>query len=657
MTKNSLPRIFSVGNNIRLLPPLFCFLFLFSIPASGQQQLVQSLKNTLYSGKVTDSAQYTDLLNRISALSLVHQLDSCFVYAEQAKALAIRTRYHKGLADAYMNLGSSFSFQNNGKLAHRFYLEGLMRYRNLGDSAGICQALYCIGSYFHYEGKDELAIPYMEESMGVGSRLLKDSVWASMLANYYLVFAEDSLRQDSARWALNKARDIATRYHDDRIITYTGLFLAHEEVKAGRMDRAMENLKRLAAHSFREGYSYLALYANAQMDIYSTYAKMPDSISYRKQMLDAAILGGYKKLMVRPVTSLYQYYKAIGPAAALPYADVLCEIATHQEDLRTQGEQDYMESFLQEQELRALRLNKELQEQTLVSDKLVSRHRTMLILFLVVCTLLAAGLVYIYYKSTRESRMSAKRLKEINRMMMDKNKQLQRHDDFKNKLLSILAHDFRLPLSHIISVTNLFQQKDIRPDQFQEIANSISSRAVETLQLFETVLSWIKSQLAGFEYKAQPYSLQELWDEAREPMMADIRDKALAMDLQIPFGLTVRADREMLQFVNRNLLHNAVKYSRRGSPVSIVARQFGDRVIVTVTNGGSGITEIDMPYIFTYRVPGAITRETGRGAGLALIICKDFIEKMQGTISVASDGETYTSFEYTLMIEEEDQAA
>lgn len=647
MTKISLFQPFLNGSSLRLVPLLFTLSVIFST-ARGQQQLVRSFKNTLYSGTVRDSMRYTDLLNRISTLSLVQQLDTTYVYAARAKELATRIGYQKGLADAYMNLAASSSFQNNSKLTHRFYLEALRRYRDLGDSAGVCQALYSIGSYYYYEKKNELAIPYMEESMGVGSRLLKDSVWAGMLANYYRVFAEDSLRRDSALWALSKAHEIAVRFHDDRILTYTGLFQAHEEVKAGRLDKAMEKLKWLAAHSMREGYAYLALYANAQMDIYASYAGMPDSLDYRKRMLDAAILGGYKKLMVRPVTSLYQYYKTISAEAAIPYADVLSEIATHQEDLRTQGEQDYIESFMQEHELRGAQLNRELHEQTLISDKLKNRQRITLILFIVICTLLILGLIYVYNRSARESRMATKRLKEINRMMMDKNRQLQRHDDFKNKLLSILAHDFRLPLSHIISVTTLFQQKDIKPEQFQEIANSISAMAAETLQLFETVLNWVKSQLAGFQYKAEPFLLQELWDEAMEPMMADITDKALDLDVEIPNRLAILADREMLQFVHRNLLHNAIKYSHRGGPVSIVARRKNDRVIIRVTNGGTGIHELDMPYMFTHRVPSAITRETGRGAGLALIICKDFIEKMNGTIKVESDGDSFTTFEYTL---------
>lgn len=99
MTKNSPPRIFPNGSNIRLLP-LLCCLFILSNAARGQQHLIRSLKSTLHSGQVKDSTQYTDLLNRISALSLVHQLDSTYIYAEQAKALALSIRYHKGLADA-----------------------------------------------------------------------------------------------------------------------------------------------------------------------------------------------------------------------------------------------------------------------------------------------------------------------------------------------------------------------------------------------------------------------------------------------------------------------------------------------------------------------------------------------------------------------------
>ena len=69
---------------------------------------------------------------------------------------------------------------------------------------------------------------------------------------------------------------------------------------------------------------------------------------------------------------------------------------------------------------------------------------------------------------------------------------------------------------------------------------------------------------------------------------------------------------------------------------------------VSVTNEGSGIHPADRQYIFSHRVPGKLARETGQGAGLALIICKDFIEKMGGTIGVESDGERYARFEYTI---------
>lgn len=592
--------------------------------------------------------RYADALNRISSLYIAGQLDSSYKYAKEAQLLSDRIHYPKGLADAYMNLASCFIFLNNSRLAHRFYLEALQRFKSMGDSAGICQALYNIGSYYQYEGRAELATTYMNESMAIGSRLLSDSTWSSMLANYYRIFSQDSVRKDSARWALHKARDIAIRYHDDRMITYTGLFLAHERAQDNELLPAMEDLKKLSAHALEEGLVYLAVYANAQLDLYSTYAGMPDSILYKQRMLDAAIMGGYKKLMTRPVTALYRYYKKISAAAAIPYADVMCEIAEHQEELRTQGELDYMESFLHEQELKALRLNNALQEKTIATDRLERNKRITLIIFLGICSVLLGGLLATYYRSFKTSKQRNKHFRDAAKVIAIKNGELRRHDDFKNKLLSILAHDFRLPLGHIIKVTELFTQKDIQAEQFREIAVSIASRATETLQLFETVLRWIKSQLAGFEYSPQPYLLRDLWNEVREPLAQDISDKGLVLEMHVPQGLMVQADHEMLQFVHRNLLHNAVKFSQRGSRITIFASKEEDHVFVSITNEGSGISANDQPYVFDYKTPGTFTRETGRGAGLALIICKDFIEKMGGTIAIKSDGEHYTTFEYTI---------
>ncbi len=628
---------------------IFC-LMITAITTSAQSPLINRLKSRLV--HTADSNQYNDALNEISALYHVTHLDSCLRYAERARDLSRRIQYPKGLADASINLGACFTFQNNSSVAHRLYLEALSLYNSLGDSAGVCTALYCIGGYYHYEGNKPLARQYMESAMGVGSRLLKDSVWSTMLANYYIVFSGDSAKADSARWALHKARDIAVRYHDDRMITYTGLFIAHEKVRENKLDEAISDLKMLTAHAAAGKMHYLGLYGNAQMVIYASFAKRPDSILYQQRMLDAAQAGGYKKLMIKPVIALYEYYKKTDPAAALRYADVLEEIASHQENLRSRQEQDYMESFLRDQELSYLRLDRQMREQTETYDRMEGRNRIVILAFMALCLILSGVLFYTAYRSQRDSRISKKRISTVHRMVIEKNQLLHHHDDFKNKLLTILAHDFRLPLSHIINVAELFRQKDLRPEQFREIANTIASMASDTLQLFETVLSWIRSQLTGFEYNPESYSLEELWQEVVELYSADIRDKGLALEVSIPHGLRVKGDREMMQFVHRNLLHNAIKFSLKASPVSIRAAAQKERAVIAVTNGGSGISELDIYHIFEYKVPGKYARESARGAGLALIICKDFIEKMEGSISVSSDGASYTTFEYTLMLGE-----
>lgn len=635
--------------SIRRLYILVC-LCLTSFATHAQSSLIHRLKHDLR--QTSDSNRYNDALNVISSIYLVTHLDSSLHYAERARDLSRRIHYQKGLADASVNLGACFTFQNNSAVAHRLYLEALSLYRTLGDSAGICTAFYCIGGYYHYEGNLPQAHQYMESAMGVGSRLLKDSVWSTMLANYYIVFSGDSAKADSARWALHKARDIAVRYHDDRMITYTGLFLAHEKVRENKLDSAMLQLQMLTAHAGAEKMHYLDLYGNAQMVIYAAYLQNPDSILYQQRMLDAAAAGGYRKLTIKPVISLYKHYKKTDPQRAMHYADMLEEIAAHQENLRSRQEQNYMESFLRDQELNNYRLDRQLREQTETYDRMESRNRMLVIVFLVLSMILTAVLLYTWYRSQQESRRIKKRISTINRMVTEKNQLLHHHDDFKNKLLTILAHDFRLPLSHIINVAELFRQKDLKPVQYQEIADTIASMASDTLQLFETVLSWIRSQLTGFEYNPMPYSLEALWQEVLDLYSADIRDKGLLLEIAIPAGMQVKGDREMMQFVHRNLLHNAIKFSLKASAVSIRATQHKERAVISVTNGGSGISEVEIYHIFEYKVPGKYAREGARGAGLALIICKDFIEKMEGSITVRSDGSSYTTFEYSLMLED-----
>lgn len=625
----------------------FCLLFCMPYTLFAQKQVIRQLKETL-PAKGTDSLQYADALNQLSLLYLPQQLDSSFGYARAGHALSLRLRYHKGIADANMNLGACFTFQNNNKLAHRFYREGLQRYQLLGDSAGICKALYSIGMYYHSQQRNDLALPYMNDAMGIGSRLLHDSAWAPMLANYYMVFESDSIRLDSIQWALGKARAIAGRYHDKRLLTYTGFFLANERLRKGELKPAMQDLLRLASGAEEDGFVYLSVYAYAQLDLYASYYHLPDTLLYRRKMMEAAMEGGYKQLLIRPAAWLYKYYRKQSAAAAAPYADVLCEIVEHQEDMRRQGGEDYMEEFLQEQERKTQRLSSALQQQNLIRESLESRNRNMLVAFFVVGGLLLAGLVVVNYLLLRSTRRSAKRHAELNRIVSEQNKNLKHHDDFKNKLLSILAHDFRLPLGHIINASQLFAREDIRNDEMREISSSIASMATETLHLFENVLRWVKSQLAGFEYVPKPYLLPDLWMEVQEPLAEDIRDKKLELVLNIPADLVVHADKEMLQFVNRNLLHNAVKFSPRGSRIMIEGYHEKERLFVSVTNEGGGISAVDIPYVFDYKIVGRYARETGRGAGIALIICKDFVERMGGVITVRSDGKNFTTFEYML---------
>ncbi len=135
--------------------------------------------------------------------------------------------------------------------------------------------------------------------------------------------------------------------------------------------------------------------------------------------------------------------------------------------------------------------------------------------------------------------------------------------------------------------------------------------------------------------------------EALEILKDNCTEKRLTVTVDIPEEVVLLADREMLQFVYRNLLHNAIKFSPAGSELSISYSIAGDYVTVAVTDQGRGVDPEMLPHLFEYRNREKGSGKSKGGAGLALIICKDFMDKMGGVIRGVNNAEKGSTFSYT----------
>jgi K+-sensing histidine kinase KdpD len=257
-------------------------------------------------------------------------------------------------------------------------------------------------------------------------------------------------------------------------------------------------------------------------------------------------------------------------------------------------------------------------------------------------------LILFIYRLYQISRKHQQELEQLNLKVLEQNKTLQVNDEFKNKLFSILAHDFRTPLISTISIAGLMKDNpEFTKSEMEQFYGDIESRATDMLESFDTILQWIKQQLSGYQYKPETLVLYDLFRESEEIMKQQLDTKKVSVSNQIPMHIVATSDKEMLQFVNRNLLSNAIKFSPEGGTIVISCAQDGNAITVSVTDQGQGMDEQTMSKLFT--VSSNFSSSTRHGAGIALSMCKDFIQKLGGRIWAKNAEPNGAVFSYVIL--------
>lgn len=559
------------------------------------------------------------------------QLDSCFIYLSKASDAAQKTGYKKGEAQSYRTLGSYYAFRSNSYLSFRFYLDALKIYETLGDSTGVCLLNMDIGTYYQYEGKHRVAARYMQEAVGMAQRLNNDSLNITVSARYYFIYRYTYA--DAAK-ALGHAHDLALQYKDERMALYTGMLQADELLDKGDTLRAERKLDTLINEALNKGFIYHALYGYSQMAEYKGFQHSADSLYYQQQLLHTALKAGYRELVLPTAIALYTHFKTE------EYNNAILDIIEKKEQTNTQGELEYKDDYMQKKQLRELRLEHDYQQQLLDKRAIGSRDRYIIIIALIILLLLTILFLADINRSYRRSGRNARRLGEKNREISEQNVLLSAQDDFKNKLISLIAHDFRAPLIHITDITTLLRSKMLMLEDAAKLFRRLETNAQDTLHVFDNILRWIRSQLTGFVYIPVVCYPAAMIREALTSLKETCEEKSLNIKMYVPEDMQVLADREMLQFVHRNLLHNAVKFSRTSCTITIYA----SNNTVYFKDEGRGIKAEALDHMFEYHNSG----KGNSGAGLALIICKDFIDKMNGSITAVNNTDKGSTFSYTL---------
>lgn len=247
----------------------------------------------------------------------------------------------------------------------------------------------------------------------------------------------------------------------------------------------------------------------------------------------------------------------------------------------------------------------------------------------VVC-LLAITFAIIIFRMYRNKQRLIEHQKAIHAQLEEQYKQLEDNDAFHRKLISIISHDLRQPLSSMLMLGEGVMMEHMSNAQRQYVFDQVSQNARTSLQAMDGLVHWMKLNTVGLAYSPSVINLKDITAAALNYNRLVIGQKGIAAMDFIPDTINVLAQSEMLLFVNRNIISNALRHTPEGGRIVVTAMEEddGQHVTVRIADSGSGIPHSLLPHIFDKE---RSDRASG-GSGLALIICHEMIEKMNGRI-------------------------
>lgn len=241
--------------------------------------------------------------------------------------------------------------------------------------------------------------------------------------------------------------------------------------------------------------------------------------------------------------------------------------------------------------------------------------------------------------------------KEQKRRLQEAKVQLEQAMAEREKLFSIIAHDLRSPLVGLLALTRMLAEKidTFTTEELRKCAKDMKQSAEGLHDLLENLLEWSLLQQGMLRFDPAPLILADLVEQNVGLLRAVTRQKEIVMENQVPENLVVYADSKMLKTLLRNLLGNALKFTRNGGNVQVFAESDGAMITVAVRDEGAGMEETILSGLFRQdRIQSRRGTDGEKGTGLGLLLCAEIIQRLGGAIWAQSSKGQGTTFFFTL---------
>ncbi|MFA7625802.1 MAG: ATP-binding protein [Candidatus Kapaibacterium sp.] len=262
------------------------------------------------------------------------------------------------------------------------------------------------------------------------------------------------------------------------------------------------------------------------------------------------------------------------------------------------------------------------------------------------------------YDSKQYIEDNANQIVALNFELEDQAARLQELNKTKDKFFSIISHDLKNPLGGFMQITEVLVNDlfNMPISEIHEVLNNLHSSADNIYKLLNNLLDWSKSQTGNLYFNPHELSLNYLVNNTIELLQISASNKEITLQVDIENDIMVFADAAMISTVLRNMITNAIKYTRRGGMVSVRARVVSEnKAYITISDNGIGMPDSILNDLFSISTQkGRSGTENEPSTGLGLVLCKEFVSKNGGEIIVESDEGVGSKFSFTLPLYSEE---
>lgn len=281
-----------------------------------------------------------------------------------------------------------------------------------------------------------------------------------------------------------------------------------------------------------------------------------------------------------------------------------------------------------------------------LNEEINSKKETLFYYLIISIAVIGILIVYIFFY--RHLRHVNKSLIEKTAIIEKQNVALEKTNNDKNRLFSIIGHDLRGPSNNLHQIIKAVADKRLPFSVIEEQLPNILKNSTNLVNTLESLLTWSQSQLNGIEVKKELIDV----NVAIEKTIHFFEDLALHKEIKLInncHSKIVSIDKNHLEIILRNFTSNAIKFSNRNSVITYNLIDYGDQVELSVTDQGTGISAEKINGIMNSTAMKSVVGTSGeKGIGLGLLLTKEFIEINGGVLKIKSHLNEGTTMSFTI---------